>query len=301
LPAAPRDSAAEPLPSVAVLTMTRDEGSMLRRWVDHYGSAVGRKNLLVLDDNSSDGSTARLDCPVVPLPNLPGGAEFERTRMRILNGFARGLLACYDFVIFADVDEFLIPDPSKHANLRQFLAARRDVPVIAPVALNVVHVVGKEGEFDPNRPVLDQRSYAKFVPGMCKPSIKQIDAQWAVGSHGINHSFAVDRELFMLHLKFFDETHLQRVSRNRSELVAMDGRATHSNWRRGGELVHFVKRLSSSVELAHVPEFDPATVDLAGVVIPGQGSRYRTRRQGQIRAMRNMPLVRVPSRLVGTL
>lgn len=281
--------------------MTRDEGPMLRRWVTYYGNAVGRDNLLVLDDNSSDGSTAGLDCPVIPLPTLPGGPDFERTRMRLINGFASGLLACHDFVIFVDVDEFLVPDPAKHAGLRQFLAARRDVPVIAPVALNVVHHIGTEGELDPDRPVLEQRSFAKFVPGMCKPSIKQVDAQWTAGSHGIRRRFAVDPELFMLHLKFFDQKHLQQTSRTRSALVAMDGRATLSNWRRGREVVQLLKHFADSADPRAIPEFDPTTAELEDVVIKGHGARFRTRRQGQIAAMRTMPVVRVPSRLVGTL
>lgn len=300
-PAVPRTEAELALPSVAVLTMTRDEGPMLRRWVNHYGNAVGRSNLLVLDDNSSDGSTADLDCPVVPLPTLPGGTQFEPTRMRLINGFASGLLACHDFVIFVDVDEFLIPDPAKHAGLRQFLAARRNVPVIAPLALNVVHNVGAEGKFDPDKPVLEQRSFAKFVPGMCKPSIKQVPAKWSAGSHGIHRHFVVDPELFMLHLKFFDQRHLQQTTRKRSLLVAMDGRAHRSNWRRGREVVQLLQRFTDPANAAAIPEFDPTTVRLHDLVVKGQGPRYRTRRQGQILAMRNMPLVRVPSRLVGTL
>ena len=184
--------------------MPRDEGTMLRRWVQHYGDAVGRDHLLVLDDNSSDGSTTDLGCPVFPVPTLPGGSEFERARMRLINGFAQGLLACHDFVIFVDVDEFLIPDPVKFGGLREFLAARRDRPVIAPLALNLVHHVGVEGEIDPDRPVLEQRSFAKFLPGMCKPAIKRVPAPWTAASHGIGRAFAVDPELFMLHLKLYD-------------------------------------------------------------------------------------------------
>jgi hypothetical protein len=298
---APRSSAARRLPTVAVLTMTRDEGGMLRRWVNHYGNAVGRSNLLVLDDNSTDGSTTGLDCPVVPLPTLPGGAEFERTRMRMVNGFAQGLLACHDFVIFVDVDEFLIPDPARYSGLREFLAARRNTAVIAPVALNLVHHVATEKDLDPNRPVLEQRSFAKFVPGMCKPAIKQVPAPWTAGSHGISREFAVDRELFMIHLKFADRRHLKSTSAKRSEIVALDGRASKSNWRRGRELMHVLRHAVGAVDPRDVPEFDPATVNLDSVVVKGQGPRYRTRRQGQILAMRTMPLVRVPSRLVGTL
>jgi hypothetical protein len=290
------------LPSVAVLTMTRDEGPMLGRWVRHYGHAVGADNLLVLDDNSSDGSTSELDCPVIPIPTLPGGTDFERARMRIINRFAAALLACHDFVIFVDVDEFLVPDPAKHAGLRQFLAARWDVPVIGALALNVVHHVGIEGKLDPSRSVLEQRSFAKFVPGMCKPAIKQVDARWTVAGHGIARRFVADPELFMLHLKFFDEDHLHETVGKRSELVDMDGRAGGSNWRRGQEVIQLLARVANSADPATIPEFDPAAVDLDDVVIKGRvGPNFRTRKQGQILAMRTMPLIRVPHRLVGTL
>ena len=58
-----RSSSAEPtplptaLPTMAAITMARDEGPMLRRWVDHYGRELGADNLVVIDDNTSDGST----------------------------------------------------------------------------------------------------------------------------------------------------------------------------------------------------------------------------------------------------
>jgi hypothetical protein len=58
------------LPHVAVITMARDEGTMLRRWVEHYSREVGAENLVVVDDNSSDGSTDDLPCPVLRIPPL---------------------------------------------------------------------------------------------------------------------------------------------------------------------------------------------------------------------------------------
>lgn len=298
--AAVRAPAAPRLPSVAVLTMSRDEGSMLCRWVEHYGNAVGRDNLLVLDDNSSDGSTAALDCPVIRVPELPGGHDFERARMRLVNGQARRLLRNHDFVIFVDVDEFLVPDPAKHAGLREFLAARRDVPVIAPMALNLVHRTRAECELDLNRPVLSQRSLAKFVPRMCKPSVKQVDAAWRLGGHGITRDFAVDPELFMLHLKFADQEHLRQTMAKRRALVAMDGRAPRSNWHRGREVLLIGKQVAKSADPASISEFDPAGAHLEDVVTQ-EGEVYCTRRQGQIAAMRTMPLVRVPSRLAEAL
>ena len=99
-------------PEVAVITMARDEGELLPLWVSHYARHVGIDNLVVLDDNSVDGSTEGLGCTVHRVPELKGGLAFEPVRMRLMNGLAAGLLAVYDYVVFVDVDEFLVTDPA---------------------------------------------------------------------------------------------------------------------------------------------------------------------------------------------
>ena len=190
---------ADDLPSVVVMTMARDESLMLPRWVRHYGDQVGVDHLVVLDDGTTDGSTDDLPCPVHRLPPLPGKG-YEGVRMRLLSGLADGFLAAYDVVVFVDVDEFLVPDPARHADLRSYLAARADREVVAPTTLNVVHVPQVEEPLRPDEPVLAQRGFAKFTPIMCKPSVKRVPAAWRWASHGIEAPFAVDPELYMLHL-----------------------------------------------------------------------------------------------------
>ena len=69
-----------PLPHVAVITMARDEGTMLRRWVDHYSREVGVDNLVVVDDNSSDGSTDDLPCTVLRIPPLTQNGQLFRLK-----------------------------------------------------------------------------------------------------------------------------------------------------------------------------------------------------------------------------
>jgi hypothetical protein len=117
----------------------------------------------------------------------------------------------------------------------------------------------------------------------------------------VNQPFSVDPELFMLHLKFYDRDHLRDTAARRSAMVAEDGRAERSNWRRGAELSRMIRRLTADADPDAAPEFDPRSVDLDPLVIKGHGSRYRTRRQGQVGAMRTRPLVRIPSRLKGAL
>jgi hypothetical protein len=286
-------------PTVAVLTMTRDEGHMLRRWVDYYGAQIGRTNLYVFDDNSSDGSTDNLGCAVHRLPKLPGAGSYELTRLRLMNGVAAGLLAVYDYVIFVDVDEFLIPDPDRFANLIDFLVARPDRDVIAGAALNVVHHVGLEPDIDPSRPVLDQRSFAKFVPLMCKPSIKRVPAGWVRATHGIAAPYEVDPELFMIHLKFHDRAALRELGNRRRAVVDVDGRARDSSWGfSGDEIAAQLTEFVGSADPDTVPEFRPDPRVLKRIPQPADGC-YRSAGLRQIPAMQQRPLVRVPARLAG--
>lgn len=285
-------------PSVLVMTMVRDEAQMLPRWIDHYAGQVGMDNLLVLDDNSSDGSTDGLSCTVHRLPSL-SGKGFENARMQLLSGLASGFLATYDYVVFVDADEFLVPDPERYPDLPSFLATRPDREVVAPIALNVVHVPSVEEPLRAGEPVLGQRRFAKFAPVMCKPSIKRVPASWRWASHGIAAPFEVDPELYMFHLKFADRDLLRQVAAHRKALVDADGRARGSSWsREADDIVAALDRAVSGVDVDEVPEFDPREVDLTKVVEPREGW-HRAVGAGQVQALRQVPLRRVPSSLIG--
>jgi Glycosyl transferase family 2 len=286
-------------PNVAVITMARDEADMLPRWVAHYGRQVGVENLMVFDDNTVDGSTANLPCTVHRLPNLAENGRFERTRMELMSGVAEGLLAYYDAVVLADVDEFLIADPARYTSLVDFVAEHPDHKVMAPVGLNVVHHPASEGPLDPSRPVLGQRRFAKFVPIMCKPAIKRIPAEWTRASHAIFSPFEISPDLFMIHLKFHDRDELLSRANHRWQMVATDGRAKNSSWQlKGREIVARLDRMVAGVDADTPREFDARRVDL-DIVRRLRGGAFRPAGRGQLQAMERQPLVRIPSRLHG--
>ena len=296
------DGVVPPLPDVLVMTMARDEADMLPRWIRYYADQVGMDHLIVLDDNSTDGSTDGLECTVHRLPPLRfSGGRFEPIRMQLLSGLAQGFLATYDVVVFVDVDEFLVADPARHADLRTFLATRSDRDVIAPVGLNIVHLPQSEGPLRPDEPVLGQRRFAQFTPLMCKPAVKRVPAGWRWASHGIEAPFAVDPELFMVHLKFADRDALRRVATHRKAMVDTDGRARKSSWSRDADQVLAVfDQAVADVVPDDVPELDVSALDLSAVVERKDGW-YRAVGRGQLPAIRHEPLVRVPSRLLGTV
>lgn len=283
-------------PRIAVLTITRDEGEMLARWVDHYGQQVGRENLIVFDDGSTDGSTDDLPCTVQRLPGFRKG-NFEAGRMSLASGVARGLLGVYDWVVFTDVDEFLIPDPAIYADLPDYLARRRE-DVLAPYALNVVHHTAVEGPLISGKPILGQRAYAKFAPLMCKPSIKRVSASWTCASHGIRAPYQPDPGLFMLHMKFADLDVLQRQADLRNQLALTVGRGKGSSWGRSGDdLATLLTQVTRSVS-ADVAVFDPTTIVPAKLVREEDGV-HRAAGRGHIDNLQAQPLVRIPERLHG--
>lgn len=287
------------LPSVAVITMARDEGTMLRRWVDHYAREVGADNLVVVDDNSSDGSTDDLPCPVLRIPPLTK-KSFEPARMGLLGGLSAGLLEAYDAAIFCDVDEFIVADPHQHESLRHFVAARPGRQAVGVMGLNVVHDVAREPALVDGEPILGQRRLAKFLPLMCKPSLKWEPASWALASHGIRCPFEVDPELFMFHMKFADRDHLKAVADHRHEMFTTDGRAARTSWERsGGDMVDLLDEITADIDHDAIKPFGPPLERLARIVEQSAPDVWRAVGGGQVQAMRNRPLVRVPDRFLG--
>lgn len=290
--------------SAVVMTMVRDEAVMLPRWIDHYGRHLGVENLVVLDDNSVDGSTDDLPCTVYRLPPPPWDRGWGKTRAQLVNGLAVGLLACNDAVIFADADEFLVPDPRLYDDLRHYLAARADRDVIAPVALEVMHLTRLEPPLQPDRPVLDQRRFVKFSPVMCKPLVKRVRRPWAPAFHAIEARFEVDPELFMFHLKFADETVLEQTAEHRRAAHVLEGRGhARSFWPLGAEKLKV--RLATWTESADgdadVPQLDAAELSLDGLVQEKPNGFWAVAGSHQAKGLRSSPLLELPQHFRGAL
>lgn len=288
-----------PLPRVCAITMVRDEAVMLPRWLAHYGAQVGVEHLVVIDDNTTDGSTDDLPCSVIRVPDW-GDRHFELTRMKLVSGIAAGLLAAYDAVIFADADEFLVADPRRHDGLRELLASRPEAAALGATTLNVVHDWAREPALDPGRPVLDQRRLAKFIPLMCKPALKRVDAPWVAASHGLTVPFEVEPDLFMFHLKFAEREHLRAVGDLRKSLADAEGRASATSWQFGGDdLVELLEDITRDVDPTTVEVFKPRQRGLRRIVRETDKGTFRAHGQRQVRAMRDEPLVTVPERFRG--
>ena len=168
------------------------------------------------------------------------------------------------------------------------------------MGLNVVHDIAQEPPLVEGEPILGQRRLAKFLPLMCKPSLKWEPANWALASHGIKCPFEVDPELFMFHMKFADRDHLKAVADHRHEMFRTDGRAARTSWERsGGDMVNLLDEITADIDHDAIKPFGPPLKKLPGIVEQSAPDTWRAVGGGQVQAMRNRPLVRVPDRFLG--
>lgn len=278
---------------VAAMTMVRNEADMLPRWVRYYGAQLGAANLVVIDDQSNDGSTDDPGCTVLRMP-VRGGARapFATHKTTIANKLAAGLLEMFDAVLFTDVDEFIVPDPRRYAGLVEYLEKNPDEPVLAPTGLNLVHVVGNEPPLDPDQPLLDQRRHVKFVGRMCKPAIKRVPVRWANGTHGVARPFEVRDDLYLFHAKFADFDRVMRVHQDRYREFVTRGAGSGASWRLPpDELRHRYERWIEGARHGEVARLED--VDISGVVRRQPNGAYSSM-GGQLKAMESQQLLRVP-------
>lgn len=283
-------------PSVFAFTMVKNETAMLPRWLAHYGRELGHERLLVIDDASTDGSTDKLPCPVIKLNGTwrPGWTRGRRTMVCAL---AKSMLAGHDVVIFTDVDEFLVADPDRYTGLVDYLAWNTQ-PVIAPVAVNLLHDADVEPALDQTRLVTEQRSLVKFAPVMCKPSITRVAEEWSAGFHGIRHEYRIHPDLLMLHLKFSDVDELAHSSASRHGLFTESQRGHQgSSWSQEAEaLAAQLREWTSPARKSRPQELDPYGLKTKRLVKQNSETGYFQAAGSQLLAMSSRPLRTLPER-----
>jgi hypothetical protein len=211
---------------IAIVTMAYNERVNLPIWLRHYTSHCPGATLFVIDHGTDDGSTRELSgVSVIPLPRT---AFDDQTRVELVADIQHGLLRYYDIVIYTDCDEMLIADPRIHTSLTSFLADVRS-EVIAPVGVNVHHIVGSEPPIDLTNPILGQRRFVRFAVSNCKPTIARVPLSWVPGFHWCDRMPDYRMDLFQFHLKRMDMAlSLERLRLTRS--MEWSERALRSDW-----------------------------------------------------------------------
>lgn len=194
-------------PTIAFVTMVRDDHFFLRLWVEHYARHVPRHHLFILLDGFDQTPPPFAEgCQIITLPRSTPGPGWDMRRWTMLADFNATLLGRFDVVVLNDVDEIIIADPASGIPLLAALARARDVGVITPFAVEVVHRHDIcPAPLDPTRPILRQRPHVRIREIYSKPCVSAVRLRWGTGGHRSNHpKLTLDPALYLFHLQFLD-------------------------------------------------------------------------------------------------
>jgi hypothetical protein len=206
-------------PTIAFVTMVRDDHFFLRLWVEHYARHVPRHHLFILFDGFDQTPPPfTAGCQIITLPRSTPGPGWDTRRWTMLADFNATLLGRFDVVVLNDVDEIIVADPASGISLLDALARAQDVGVISPFAVEVVHRFDLcPAPLDPNLPILRQRPHVRIREIFSKPCISAVPLRWNTGGHRSNYpKLTLDPVLYLFHLQFIDRDMLlqRQASRN---------------------------------------------------------------------------------------
>ena len=200
--------------NIIAITMVYNEGDTLRRWLRHYGNQFGPKNLLVLDHGSDDGSTA--DLGQSGRINLPRSVYDDNQRAAFITNLQKDLFGYYDAVVYSDCDELIVADPRKYNGLADYIQ-KMEGEVARPVGFNVFQDVIPGTPLERDRTISEQRDYAIFRVGMCKPLVARAPVRWVPGFHSCDKRVSIDPSLYLFHTKDADfQASLRRLGVTRN-------------------------------------------------------------------------------------
>jgi hypothetical protein len=180
--------------------MVHNEAVFLPIWLRYYSRFFGPDDIYVLDHDSSDGSTDRGGFVRIPVTH----ESVDHTWMvRAIEAHQRELFDRYDAVLVTDVDEIVAPRPGG-GTLAEYIDRLED-DFVNCVGYEVIHMVDREGPFDPARGVLDQRGHWFLNSAYHKPALTTSPCRWGPGFHAReDRRMQIDPDLCMIHLHRMD-------------------------------------------------------------------------------------------------
>ena len=134
---------------------------------------------------------------------IPFESYNDILRIRIARDKQAELLDSYEYVLYADADEIVIPNPKKYKSLKDYIKNfKKDV--VSCQGYNLIQMNNEE-PIDLDRPILKQRNYWQPCDKVCKPLLARVSLDWCPGFHNApNTTRRVDKNLWLLHLHRMD-------------------------------------------------------------------------------------------------
>ena len=212
------------LPRVAAITMVYNESVLSPVWARHYARQVGADHCYVVDHGSTETIALPRGVNILRLPRSPHDDE---RRAGFVSDLTRALLRYYDWVLYTDVDELVLADPSRFRDLPSFCASSEAANTVTAVGFDIQQVPELEPALDGSRPIGSQRGWVRFTSAMCKPVLTKQALDWSPGFHSCQYPPTFS-SLYMFHLHWADRTlGLARLGKTRHMSWADDQFGAH--------------------------------------------------------------------------
>ncbi len=205
----------------AIITMVHNEPVFLPIWLGYYSRWFAPEDVFVLDNDTTDGSTAREGFVRIPAPR---DRMDEQWRVETVQALQHELIGHYEIVMVTDIDELVAPVPQL-GNLGEYLD-RFDEEWVNCLGYELLHLKDREPPLDPSRPILSQRHYWFPNGGYDKAAVTMAPLQWRTGFHGrADYHYNPDPDLRLIHLHRMDyEICLARHHTRRGRVYAQRDR-----------------------------------------------------------------------------
>ena len=213
----------------AALTIVHNESVFFPIWLRYYSQFFDPGDIYVLDHNTDDGSTSGGGFIRIPVSH---GSVDHTWMVRTIEEQQHRLFDRYDAVLVTDVDEIVAVRPGC-GTLGDYID-RVGEGYVNCLGHEIIHLVDREGPFDPSVKVLDQRAYWSPNPVYDKPTLTTQPARWLPGFHRtVDMGLHLDPDLYLIHLHRMDydiclARHRYRQSRAWNDRDVEEGWASHN-------------------------------------------------------------------------
>ncbi|MDE6265428.1 MAG: glycosyltransferase family 2 protein [Paramuribaculum sp.] len=207
---------------IKAITMVRND-RFLKKWVDYYGSQLGKENLYVFfDGEDQEVPTFCEGVNTKVVPKMQGDVvSTERQRSRFISSHAATLFKDgADMVIATDADEFLIVDPELNMGLKEFLSSLPQRPCHSGLGVDVLQHLPTEEKIDFSQPFLRQRHRGWLYSRYTKPVVITRPLTWGGGCHRVKgQNFHIEPGLYLFHFGGVDLESLREISAEPSRIA----------------------------------------------------------------------------------
>lgn len=183
----------------AVFTIVHNEKVFFPLWLKHYSKYFEACDIYVLDHGTADGS---LEGSGFNKREVVNSSTFDHSWLLVtVQNYFRELLLDYEYVLFAEADEFI---EYLDGGLRKFIDSLTKESVLC----KGFEPVQKSDEFSINwnEPILQQRKFHRWNSNYNKILLANFPLEWSVGFHRSYNSNEniCESNLYLAHLRYVD-------------------------------------------------------------------------------------------------